>query len=183
MQFLLLCHMHRLFWYACSLPNVQRRVSFYDVSCVWLGVGRWLNYVDRSKHVVEWTWYVLISVYHQLCWRPQSIPLRTSAPQRNWQPQRNRDFLELLSDSWIHVSEWSNANWGNGNATRGETEKLNFQAPEHATLPTVALPCGFLVFAVLLRASVIHLFVKVARKVDEAANFVFVQLIEQEPFI
>jgi hypothetical protein len=26
----------------------------------------------------------------------------------------------------------------------------------------------------------IHLFVKVARKVDEAANFVFVQLIEQE---
>jgi hypothetical protein len=30
---------------------------------------------------------------------------------------------------------------------------------------------------------VIHLFVKVARKVDEAANFVFVQLIEQEPGI
>jgi hypothetical protein len=30
---------------------------------------------------------------------------------------------------------------------------------------------------------VIHLFVKMARKVDEAANFVFVQLIEQEPGI
>jgi hypothetical protein len=28
--------------------------------------------------------------------------------------------------------------------------------------------------------SVIHLFVEVARKVEEAANFVFVQLIEQE---
>jgi hypothetical protein len=27
---------------------------------------------------------------------------------------------------------------------------------------------------------VIHFFVKVARKIDEAANFVFVQLIEQE---
>jgi hypothetical protein len=30
---------------------------------------------------------------------------------------------------------------------------------------------------------VIHLFIKMARKVDEAANFVFVQLIEQEPAI
>jgi exoribonuclease R len=30
---------------------------------------------------------------------------------------------------------------------------------------------------------VIHLFVKVARKVDEAANSVFVQLIEQDPGI
>jgi hypothetical protein len=30
---------------------------------------------------------------------------------------------------------------------------------------------------------VIHLFVKIARKVEEAANFVFVQLIEQEPAI
>jgi hypothetical protein len=30
---------------------------------------------------------------------------------------------------------------------------------------------------------VIHLFVKMARKVDEAANFVLVQLIEQEPGI
>jgi hypothetical protein len=30
---------------------------------------------------------------------------------------------------------------------------------------------------------VIHLFVKMARKVDEAANFVLVQLIEHEPGI
>jgi hypothetical protein len=30
---------------------------------------------------------------------------------------------------------------------------------------------------------VIHLFVEVARKVDEAANFVFVQLTEQERYI
>jgi hypothetical protein len=30
---------------------------------------------------------------------------------------------------------------------------------------------------------VIHLFVKMARKFDEAANFIFVQLIEQEPCI
>jgi hypothetical protein len=35
----------------------------------------------------------------------------------------------------------------------------------------------------LHRASVIHLFLKMARKVDEAANLVFVQLIEQELFI
>jgi hypothetical protein len=30
---------------------------------------------------------------------------------------------------------------------------------------------------------VIHLFVKMARKVDEGANFVFMQLIEQKPGI
>jgi hypothetical protein len=36
-----------------------------------------------------------------------------------------------------------------GNETRGETEKLNFQATEHAGLLTVALPHGFLVSAVL----------------------------------
>jgi hypothetical protein len=30
---------------------------------------------------------------------------------------------------------------------------------------------------------VIHLFAKMARKVDEAANFVFVKLTEQEPAI
>jgi hypothetical protein len=37
------------------------------------------------------------------------------------------------------------------------------------------------VSVVLERASVIHLFLKMSRKVDEAANFVFIQLIEQEP--
>jgi hypothetical protein len=37
--------------------------------------------------------------------------------------------------------------------------------------------------AVLLRSSVIHLFLQMARKVDVADNFVFVQLIEQEPGI
>jgi hypothetical protein len=30
--------------------------------------------------------------------------------------------------------------WGNGNATRGKTEKLIFLATKHATLPTSALP-------------------------------------------
>jgi hypothetical protein len=37
--------------------------------------------------------------------------------------------------------------------------------------------------AALLCASMIHLFLKTARKFDEAANFVLVQLIEQEPDI
>jgi hypothetical protein len=35
------------------------------------------------------------------------------------------------------------------NATRRKTEKLNFQATEHASLFTIALPRGFLVSAVL----------------------------------
>jgi hypothetical protein len=60
-----------------------------------------------------------------------------------------------------------------------ENEKLNFRAKEHASLLTVAFPPGFLVSAVLQRASVIHLFLEMARKVDEAANFVFVQLTEE----
>jgi hypothetical protein len=37
------------------------------------------------------------------------------------------------------------------------------------------------VSCILNRASVIHMFLKKTRKVDEAANFVFVQLIKQEP--
>jgi hypothetical protein len=57
-----------------------------------------------------------------------------------------------------------------------KTEKLNFQATDHSSLLTIVLPPGFLV-------SVIHLFVKMARKIDKDANFVFVQLIEQEPGI
>jgi hypothetical protein len=39
------------------------------------------------------------------------------------------------------------------------------------------------VSAVLKHTSAIHLFLKMARKVDGAANFVFVRLIEQEPGI
>jgi hypothetical protein len=66
--------------------------------------------------------------------------------QGNWQPQ----FLRIvISLSWTHVTEWSSANWGNGNATRGKTEKLNFQATGHTSLLTIAFPRGFLVSAVL----------------------------------
>jgi hypothetical protein len=52
-----------------------------------------------------------------------------------------------------------------------------------ASFLTIALPRGVLVLAVLKRASVIHLFLKMARKIEEAANFAFVQLINQEPGI
>jgi hypothetical protein len=50
---------------------------------------------------------------------------------------------------------------------------LNFLVPEHASPLTIELR----------RGAVIHLFVKMAQKFNEAANFVFVQLIEQEPGI
>jgi hypothetical protein len=46
--------------------------------------------------------------------------------------------------SWTHVSVWSRADWGNGNATREGNEKFNFQAKEHASLLTIELPWGFL---------------------------------------
>jgi hypothetical protein len=61
--------------------------------------------------------------------------------QGNWQPQFPRI---IFSTSWTHVTEWISANWGNGNATHGETEKLNFQATEHASLLTIEMPRGFL---------------------------------------
>jgi hypothetical protein len=64
-----------------------------------------------------------------------------------------------------------------------KTEKLNSQAIEQASLLTIALPRSFLVPPVITCFCVIHLFLLMARKVDEAANFVFVQLIEQEPGI
>jgi hypothetical protein len=62
------------------------------------------------------------------------------------QPQFPRTVISL---SWIYVTEWSSANWGYGNATLGKTEKLKFQATEHASLLAVALPRGFLVSAFL----------------------------------
>jgi hypothetical protein len=55
----------------------------------------------------------------------------------------------VISLSWTDVTEWSSANWGKGNAISRNTEKLNFQATEHASLHTIALPHGFLVSAVL----------------------------------
>jgi hypothetical protein len=46
-------------------------------------------------------------------------------------------------------TEWRSVNWGNGNTTRGKTEKLNFQAKKHASILIIALPRGFLVSAVV----------------------------------
>jgi hypothetical protein len=34
----------------------------------------------------------------------------------------------VISLNWTHVNEWSSANWGNGNASRGMIEELNLQA-------------------------------------------------------
>jgi predicted nucleic acid-binding protein len=51
---------------------------------------------------------------------------------------------------------------------------------EHTSLLTIELLHCFLVSGALSHGSVIHLFRKMARKVDEAANFVSVQLTEQE---
>jgi hypothetical protein len=62
-----------------------------------------------------------------------------------------------------------------------KTEKLSSQATEQASLLTVALPSSFLVSVVL--TCFCDLFLSIARKVDEAANFVFRQFIEQEPGI
>jgi hypothetical protein len=51
------------------------------------------------------------------------------------QPQPQFPRLIVISVSWTNVTEWSSANGGNGNATRGKTEKLNFQATEHVRSP------------------------------------------------
>jgi hypothetical protein len=52
---------------------------------------------------------------------------------------------------------------------------------EHASLLRIALLGGFLVSVVISRASVVYLFLLKARKFGETENFVFVNLIEQEP--
>jgi hypothetical protein len=57
------------------------------------------------------------------------------------QPRFTRIVISLI---WTHVSEWNSTNWGNSNATRRKTEKLNFQAMEHAILLTIKLLQGFL---------------------------------------
>jgi hypothetical protein len=44
------------------------------------------------------------------------VALRARAQQGNWQPQFSRIVIRL---SWTRGTEWSSANWGNGNATRG----------------------------------------------------------------
>jgi hypothetical protein len=116
----------------------------------------------------------------EVCWltfeRPV-VTIRARAHQGNWQPQFPRTFISL---SWTHCTEWSRANW-NGNTTHGNTEKLNFQATEHASFLTITLPRDFLMSAVLLRASVFRLFLWMARRLGEAANSVFVHSIEQDP--
>jgi hypothetical protein len=66
------------------------------------------------------------------------------AHQGNWQPQRNRNFRELLSDRVEHV-EMSGAAQIEETATQlhrnsRNTKKLNSQATEKASLFTVALP-------------------------------------------
>jgi hypothetical protein len=71
----------------------------------------------------------------------QSTPRETAT-----QPQFPRIVTSM---SWTHVTEWSSANWRDGNATHGKTEEFNFQATEYASLLTLALPRGFLLSAVL----------------------------------
>jgi hypothetical protein len=76
----------------------------------------------------------------------------------------------MLSDQVEHVEL-------NGAAQTEET------ATEQASLHAVALLRSLLVSAVVTCFYVIHLFLLMARKVDEAANFLPVQLTEQEPGI
>jgi hypothetical protein len=73
--------------------------------------------------------------------KPEHSSLWRGAHQGNW----NRDATAISENcyqpdmSWAQVSECSSANWGNGNATRGETDIPNFQTTEHASLLTIVL--------------------------------------------
>jgi hypothetical protein len=92
------------------------------------------------------------------------------AHQGNWQPQRNRNFRELLWD-WVEHAQIEET----------ASQIAEDSATEQASLLTVALPRSVPVSAVLTnscdsRASLDCMTV-------EAANFVFVQLIEQKPGI
>jgi hypothetical protein len=109
-------------------------------------------------------------------WTESALALRVRAHQGNWQPQFLRTVISL---SWMHVTKWSSANWANGNATRKKTEKLTSR---QWSMPVSSQLRCFLC-QLFYNTGQWDLFIKMARKVDEAANFVFVQLIEWEPGI
>jgi hypothetical protein len=122
-----------------------------------------------------WNMAVLNTMFVSNC-KAGSTPRKLVTATQPWFPKI------IISLSWTNVIEWSSENWGNGNATRGQTETLNFLATEHDSLLTIELPRRFLEIS----RSVTPFndsFVKMARKVDEAANFVLVQLIVIEPGI
>jgi hypothetical protein len=79
----------------------------------------------------------------------QHNAIRTRAHHGNWQGQRNCNFRELLSAWTEHVRNGA-AQIEETGKQLAETEKLNFQATEHASLLTVVLTRGFLMIAVLL---------------------------------
>jgi hypothetical protein len=76
------------------------------------------------------------STWHWLYWvRPFVIFLSVS---KKIPKEYSKGEGILISLSSTHVTEWNSANCGNGNATRGKREKLNFQATEHASLRVVS---------------------------------------------
>jgi hypothetical protein len=92
---------------------------------------------------LNWGAYVVSKELNQ---DPDSLGRRHTKETGN---RNTTEFSRTVNSlSWTHVNEWSSTNWGCGNATRGKTEKLNFQATEHSILLTIALPRGFLVSAV-----------------------------------
>jgi hypothetical protein len=132
-------------------------------------MGTWGSFPGHKSARV-WSW-PLTSTYTYL--------VRERASQGNWQPQFPRIPISLsCTHYWMEQFKLRKRQRNSWKAW-----KLNFQATEHASRLTVALPRDFLMSTVLYRASVIHLFLTMARKVEEAAKFVLVQLIEQEPGI
>jgi hypothetical protein len=78
--------------------------------------------------------------------------LRAMAHQGIWQPQRNRNFREFLSDWFEHV-ELNGVEQIEETATQLQrnsrmTEILNSQETEQVSLLTLAFPHGFLISAV-----------------------------------
>jgi hypothetical protein len=108
--------------------------------------------------------------------------LRVKAHQGNWQPQHNPNFRQLLSH-WVEHKELNGAAQIEEMAMQlqcnsRKTEKLNSQATKQASLLKAALLHSFLLSAFL--TCFCDSFLLMTWKVDKAANFVSVQLIEQK---
>jgi hypothetical protein len=126
---------------------------------------------------------VLLEPWIMFC---DMVALKTRAHQWKWQLERKSNFWELLSE-WVEHLELNGAaqieeTATNCNATR---RRLTKSTTRQLSKPVLSqLRCRVVSYCQLFwRASVIHLFLFIARKVDEAANFVFIQFIDQEPGI
>jgi hypothetical protein len=140
-----------LFWnYWCQITNRTR--TFTCPRNTQSHTAEYLSFYTSPRfHVSLHLLLVSVSVHYYfwfLLLSENTLHMGEGTPRKLATATQQQFPRIVISLSWTRVTEWGSTNWGNGNATPRKTEKLNFQAAEHASLLTIALPRGFLVSAV-----------------------------------